>query len=165
MDKAADRSLDREADQCDRPPRLDEIRGGPPTGGEHGDGIGIALGPEESRSGIVGVDYDNCIDNLGTIDQPVQAIVDTLDSYTEYTPSGRGMQHLALGGKARAQVTQERQLVVQPLANGVVSVPTAGQSLQLPRFANHELVWVIGYGRPTRPGDGNASRPGDRPAA
>jgi hypothetical protein len=65
----------------------------------HGDGIGIALGPEHDRTGLVGVDYDNCIDDRGNIDPAVLKIVDALDSYTEYTPSGRGLRTLLWGEK------------------------------------------------------------------
>lgn len=66
---------------------------------QHGDGIGIALGPEGNRSGLAGVDYDKCIDDQGNIDPAVLKIVDELDSYTEYTPSGRGLRTLLWGEK------------------------------------------------------------------
>ncbi len=69
----------------------------------HGDGIGIALGPEADRCGIVGVDYDKCIDDQGHIDPAVLQIVDTLDSYTEYTPSGHGLRTLLWGKKPGAR--------------------------------------------------------------
>jgi len=66
---------------------------------QHGDGIGIALGPEGNRSGLAGVDYDKCIDDQGNIDPAVLKIMDELDSYTEYTPSGRGLRTLLWGEK------------------------------------------------------------------
>jgi hypothetical protein len=65
----------------------------------HGDGIGIALGPKDNRLGIVGVDLDDCIDADGNIDPEGIRIVRSLDSYTEQTPSGKGLRVLIRGKK------------------------------------------------------------------
>ncbi len=57
------------------------------------DGVGIVLG-----DGLVGVDLDKCRDpETGEIDAEAQAIIRELDSYTEVSPSGRGV-HIKLHG-------------------------------------------------------------------
>jgi primase-polymerase (primpol)-like protein len=66
---------------------------------KQGDGIGIALGPKDNRLGIVGVDPDDCIDPEGNIDPEAMRIVRSLDSYTERTPSGKGLRVLIRGKK------------------------------------------------------------------
>jgi len=59
------------------------------------DGIGIVLTGEDS---LVGVDLDDCIDDAGVIAPWVQDIIAELDSYTERSPSGRGLRLFAFGG-------------------------------------------------------------------
>ena len=59
------------------------------------DGIGIVLNGEDS---LVGVDLDGCIDDAGTIAPWAQEIITELDSYTERSPSGRGLRLFAFGG-------------------------------------------------------------------
>lgn len=58
-------------------------------------GMGIML-----VNGLFGVDIDACIDPLGRISDPTAAaIVQTADSYTEYSPSGLGVHVLMYGSK------------------------------------------------------------------
>ena len=58
-----------------------------------GDGAGIVLG-----EGLVGVDLDGCRDPVtGTITTEAQHIIETLNSYTEASPSGTGI-HILLRG-------------------------------------------------------------------
>ncbi len=62
----------------------------------HGDGVGIMLG-----DGLVGIDLDACRDpESGAIESWAQKIVDTLDSYTEVSPSGTGVHVYAKGSLA-----------------------------------------------------------------
>jgi putative DNA primase/helicase len=57
------------------------------------DGAGYALG-----DGTVGADLDKCIDPVtGTLEPWAQEIIQALASYTEYSPSGRGVHILAKG--------------------------------------------------------------------
>lgn len=51
------------------------------------DGLGFVLG-----DGWAGVDIDDCIDEKGYLHPEARKIVDTLDSYTEVSPSGRGIK-------------------------------------------------------------------------
>jgi primase-polymerase (primpol)-like protein len=46
---------------------------------------------------VAGIDFDDCIDEAGQIDPEVWAEVQALDSYTEVTPSGRGLRTLLQG--------------------------------------------------------------------
>lgn len=57
------------------------------------DGIGFVLTPD---SGIVGVDFDDCLTSNGLEDW-ARAWVDQLQTYTERSPSGRGLRAFALG--------------------------------------------------------------------
>lgn len=54
------------------------------------DGIGYAL---QADSGQAGVDLDDCVDpETGKVDAWARAIVKRVDSYTEFSPSGRGLR-------------------------------------------------------------------------
>lgn len=58
-------------------------------------GLGIMF-----ANGIFGVDIDHCIDPLGKIgDDTAAAIIQTADTYTEYSPSGLGVHALMFGSK------------------------------------------------------------------
>ena len=53
-------------------------------------GIGLELGATDEYV-ICGIDIDNCIDENGVISPEAQKIIDYMDSYTEISPSGRGI--------------------------------------------------------------------------
>src|SRR5690606_37008213 len=57
------------------------------------DGIGF----EFNDNGIVGVDLDKVIADDGTVSTEAMEIVEMLDSYTEYSPSGKGLHVLVKG--------------------------------------------------------------------
>lgn len=57
-------------------------------------GIGFVLGPDRS---VVGLDLDHCRDEAGEIAPWALAIVERCRSYTEITPSGRGLRIFLLG--------------------------------------------------------------------
>ncbi|NDY58958.1 DUF927 domain-containing protein [Desulfovibrio sulfodismutans] len=59
------------------------------------DGIGFMFTLNES---FVGVDLDHCISESGKLDTSIRNIVNTLNSYTEISPSGRGL-HIITKGK------------------------------------------------------------------
>ncbi|MFD1563094.1 hypothetical protein ACFR99_05995 [Haloarchaeobius amylolyticus] len=57
------------------------------------DGVGFVF---TNQGPYVGIDLDDCVED-GHIDEWAQEIVDTLDSYTEYSPSGTGLHIIVKG--------------------------------------------------------------------
>jgi primase-polymerase (primpol)-like protein len=65
------------------------------------DGLGYVFAPDDP---FVGVDLDDCIDESGELEPWAAEIVEALDSYTERSPSGRGLHVFVrgrLGGSRR----------------------------------------------------------------
>lgn len=62
-------------------------------------GIGVMLGCT-SKGNICGLDIDNCIDDNGVIASEAQAIIKELDTYTELSPSKRGLHCLFFASKS-----------------------------------------------------------------
>jgi DNA-binding transcriptional ArsR family regulator len=62
--------------------------------GQKYDGVGRMFDKDE---GLVGVDFDNCIDEDGTIKPRAQALIDRLATYGEISPSGKGVKLWAKG--------------------------------------------------------------------
>lgn len=59
------------------------------------DGIGFVL---DGSDDLVGWDFDGCLDDKGQLrDELVQRLLGLLDSYTEISPSGRGLRVIARG--------------------------------------------------------------------
>lgn len=62
-----------------------------------GTGVGLGFVFIEADD-LMGVDFDHCLDDFGRInDRRVEEIIRTLDSYTEVSPSGRGLHTLVRG--------------------------------------------------------------------
>lgn len=61
-------------------------------------GIGI-----EFANGVFGVDLDGVIDSDGNLRSDAASIVATMDSYTEYSPSGTGLHILCMGSLPAGQ--------------------------------------------------------------
>jgi hypothetical protein len=56
------------------------------------------IGFELNHNGLVGFDIDHCVDpKTGKLSTLAQEIVDMLDSYTEYSPSGLGLRIFVFG--------------------------------------------------------------------
>jgi primase-polymerase (primpol)-like protein len=55
------------------------------------DGIGFVLNNDE----FVGIDLDHCVDDDGNVEPWAQAVADSIDSYTEISPSGHGLRIFA----------------------------------------------------------------------
>ena len=44
-----------------------------------------------SKDDYIRIDLDDCVDELGNVNSFAQKIINTLNSYTEYSPSNRGL--------------------------------------------------------------------------
>jgi len=63
---------------------------------KHLSGIGIILSKNEGLS-LVGIDLDHCIDDSGNLSPEAKEIVKDLNSYSEITPSGKGLRIFVKG--------------------------------------------------------------------
>jgi putative DNA primase/helicase len=62
----------------------------------HMDGVGFAFLPGD---GLIGIDIDGAIDaETGEIAERARAIIEACSSYTEYSPSGKGV-HIIVAGE------------------------------------------------------------------
>lgn len=61
----------------------------------HGHGLGFSFNP--AANGIVGFDLDNCFQSDGSLAPVAVKVVQLLNSYTEVSPSGRGLHVLCRG--------------------------------------------------------------------
>jgi len=71
-------------------------------------GIGIQLG-ETDLGVLCGIDIDDCIDEDGNIAKEAQEIIDKMDSYTEKSPSGKGV-HIIFWAKKKGNNCKKIQL-------------------------------------------------------
>jgi len=62
-------------------------------------GTVAGLGFMQQGTDLAGIDLDNCIDEAGTVAPWALAIIRRLDSYTEISPSGRGVRIFVRGTK------------------------------------------------------------------
>lgn len=62
----------------------------------HYDGIGFVFTAEDA---FCGIDLDECIDDDGHVVLAAQQVIDELNSYTEISPSGRGVKIFIVGKK------------------------------------------------------------------
>lgn len=75
------------------------------------DGVGFAFLPDD---GLVGIDLDGMIDpETGDVSSRCQAIVDACASYTEFSPSGKGVHIICLGD---GQTTKSNKIGVEVFA-------------------------------------------------
>lgn len=100
-------------------------------------GIGLLI---DGRFGIVAGDIDNCVLGEGQVTAAAQAIIDSLDTYTEYSPSGNGLRFFC---KAKLKKNYSRPHVLE-LYSGIK--PKTDNS---DRTANH-FVTITGrvFGEP-----------------
>jgi len=95
------------------------------------DGLGLVLTP---KLGVTLVDLDNCFDDAGDLLPYAAAIVAGLNSYTERSPSGKGLHILVKGAVAALKTdqvelySQDRFTTVTGNAYGPVRAIRAGQS-------------------------------------
>ena len=60
----------------------------------HWDGVGFAFLPGD---GLIGIDIDGAIDDEGVVSERCQGIIQACASYTEFSPSGRGVHIICAG--------------------------------------------------------------------
>ena len=77
------------------------------------DGVGF-----EFAAGYMGIDLDNVIDESGNINPVAAEIVATLDSYTEYSPSGKGLHILCKCPGANAIGSRNDAIGLEMYNNG-----------------------------------------------
>lgn len=77
------------------------------------DGVGF-----EFAAGYMGIDLDNVIDADGNINAIAAEIVATLDSYTEYSPSGKGLHILCKCPGAKAVGSRNDAIGLEMYNNG-----------------------------------------------
>lgn len=77
---------------------FDEVRAAYEAGQSDGVGFVFAHG-----GGLVGVDLDHCFNEAGQLDKRAAAVVEALDSYTEYSVSGTGLHVLIRAELAKGQ--------------------------------------------------------------
>jgi putative DNA primase/helicase len=70
-------------------------------------GLARGIGYEFDNSGIVGVDLDHVISDNSTVTPEARAIVESLNSYTEVSPSGHGL-HIFVTAQ-NADITRHRR--------------------------------------------------------
>lgn len=75
------------------------------------DGLGFVFTREDP---YVGVDLDHCIDEMGALGQKAQEIVAAFSTYTEVSPSGKGL-HCILRGSVPSGAAHNAMLDGQPV--------------------------------------------------
>jgi hypothetical protein len=70
-------------------------------------GIGYVFTADD---GLVGIDLDECLDDAGQLADWAAEILDRFDSYSEVSPSGRGLKIWCMGaiGKGRKRIVEKR---------------------------------------------------------
>lgn len=75
---------------------------------KHVAGIGFVLG-KSALGNLCGLDIDNCIDEDGNISKEAQEIINILDTYTEISPSGKGI-HCIFFAKKNGNLCKNNKL-------------------------------------------------------
>ena len=89
------------------------------------DGLGIGM-----MNGVCAIDLDHCIDDSGTYSLIAREIVDLMHSYTERSPSGKGL-HILFEAKDFAYDTQRYYIMNH--AQGI-EIYVAGVTNKAPAF-------------------------------
>ncbi len=71
-------------------------------------GMGVVLG-NTSLGKLCGIDIDCCIDDEGNIAKEVKEIISEINSYTEYSPSKKGV-HILLYAEKKTQICKNTRL-------------------------------------------------------
>jgi putative DNA primase/helicase len=106
-------------------------------------GVGFVFTADDP---YVGVDIDGCIHADGTVDADVRAIIERFDTYTEISPSGRGL-HLLCRGLMPAN-SPKRRGAFEAYQDGryftVTGTPFGGFGSRPIRECTEALEWFVG---------------------
>lgn len=69
------------------------------------EGIGFVFSEDDD---FIGIDLDKCVDEKGEISDFAKKVIDQLDSYTEFSPSGRGV-HIIIKGSLPASFAKGKR--------------------------------------------------------
>ncbi len=100
-------------------------------------GIGFMLG----SSPFVGIDIDHCIHD-GKADSEAQIIIDNLDSYTEYSPSGAGI-HIIVKADIGEKGRRKGPLEIYPQGRYFTVTGDVYQGRKTINIRDHELKSLI----------------------
>jgi hypothetical protein len=119
------------------------VKAAPASGLELGNGgVGLAFLPDD---GLIGIDLDNAIDADGVISPRAVEIIKRCDSFTEYSPSGKGL-HIYVAGKSETNTFDP--IGVEIYCGGQYFTVTgkhyAGTPLEVREISPDTLRWLHG---------------------
>jgi hypothetical protein len=117
------------------------VKAAPAPGLELGNGgVGIAFLPDD---GLIGIDLDHAIDEDGVVSERAVEIIKRCDSFTEYSPSGRGL-HIYVTGKSKTNTFDP--IGVEIYCGGQYFTVTgrhyAGTPLEVREISAEALQWL-----------------------
>src|SRR5664280_2616210 len=117
---------------------LDEVLSAYKTGAF--DGIGIML----NGSGIVVMDFDNCVDENGNIDPEVLKIIHLANSHTHYSPSETGI-HIICKGKKPGDACRAGLFEIYEEARFITFTPhrVPGTPFELMKHRKQLMLYMI----------------------
>lgn len=116
----------------------------------HSKGIGFALGQVQSGPTFAGIDLDDCRNpDTGAIEPWAQALVNTVNSYTEISPSGTGLKIFICGtlpedarqGKVFKLEIYDRKRYFTVTGRHLPSTPLTVEHREERLRALHEWAW------------------------
>ncbi len=117
------------------------LKASPKPGLEVGNGgIGFAFLPGD---GLIGIDLDNVIDGEGVISDLAVEIVKRCASFTEYSPSGKGL-HVYVAGKSEINKSGDVDIYCGAQYFTVTARHYAGTPLEVSEISLETLAWLNG---------------------
>ena len=98
--------------------------------GKHPDELGIGFVLVDG-SGFEGLDFDGCIDELGNVHPEIAELVNIAGSYSEISPSGRGIRLLGYG---------------QPLSSSERKISKTRSGIGIERYTGRRFLTITGNG-------------------
>jgi len=120
--------------------------------------IGFVLGKADGGICFSGIDLDDCRDpETGELSEPAKAIIATMDTYTEVSPSGTGIKIFCIGSLPEGHKTENRAGTVEIYSSGRYFALTGQRIDGTPKRVEHrqeqlETVWEKYIGSEQRQG-------------